>query len=128
MEPISENSYQNGTLVRDAQGVTLLRLAAPDSVLLTHRSSTGPAGTLLVTRLGTDGKTGWATDTGIGRLEQVLPDERIIAFIATRPAVPNKVPEPILVMNQHQHRRNDHPFPLALILIQFRNDNRWLRR
>ena len=98
MEPISENSYQNGTLVRDAQGVTLLRLAAPDSVLLTHRSSTGPAGTLLVTRLGTDGKTGWATDTGIGRLEQVLPDERIIAFIATRPAVPNKVPKPILVM------------------------------
>ena len=98
MEPISDLNYQNGALIRRADGVALLRLAAPDSILLTHRFSTGPSGTLLVTRLGTDGKTGWTTDTGIGRLDQVLPDEKVIAFIGTRPAVPNKVPEPILVL------------------------------
>jgi len=53
---------------------------------------------LLVTPLGTDGKASWTTDTGIGRLEQVLPDEGVIAFIGTHPAVPDKLPEPILVM------------------------------
>ncbi|MSU59898.1 MAG: hypothetical protein EXS35_17315 [Pedosphaera sp.] len=98
MEPISDLDYQNCALVRDAKGVALLRLATPDSVLLTHRSSTDSGGTLLVTRLEPNGKTGWTADTGIGLLEQVLPDERIIAFIGTRPAVPNKVPEPILVL------------------------------
>jgi hypothetical protein len=51
-----------------------------------------------VTRLGTDGKTSWTADTGIGRLEQVLPDEKVIGFIGARPAIPDKVPEPILVL------------------------------
>lgn len=101
MESISETSYQNGALVRRADGAALLRLAAPDSVLLTHRSATGPGGTLLVTRVEPDGKTSWTADTGIGRLEQVLPDERNIAFIGTRPPIPDKVPEPILVLVNH---------------------------
>jgi len=38
MELISENSLQGGALVLDGKGGTLLRLAAPDSVMLTHRS------------------------------------------------------------------------------------------
>ncbi len=98
MESISELSYQNGALVRSADGVALLRLTAPDSVLLTHGTPTSSGGTLRVTRVERNGKTSWTADTGIGRLEQVLPDERISAFIGTRSLIPNKVPEPILVL------------------------------
>jgi len=100
MESISPTIYQNAALVRSADGKAVLRLAAPDSVLLTHRSSLGADGTLLVARIDPNGQTLWTTDTGIGRLEQVLPDERITGLIGTRPAIPDKVPEPILVLVQ----------------------------
>ena len=98
MESVNDTNFQNAALIRSADGAALLRLAAPDSVLLTHRASAALTASLLVTRIGTDGKTSWTADTGIGRLEQVLPDEKVIAVIGTRPAVPDKVPESILVL------------------------------
>ena len=98
MESIGEVTYQNGALIRSAEGPSLLRLTAPDSVLLTHRSSIGSTGTLLVSRLEPNGKTSWTADTGIGILQQVLPGEKFTAFIGTRPAIPEKLPEPILVI------------------------------
>ena len=52
----------------------------------------------------TAGKILWKTDTGIERykLEQILPDARFTALIGTRPPVPDKVSEPILVVVDHQ--------------------------
>jgi hypothetical protein len=98
MELIAETPYPNAALVRRADGAGLLRLAAPDSVLLTHRASAALNAPLLVSRATPDGKIIWTVDTGMGRLEQVLPGAEVIAFIGARPAVPNNVPEPILVL------------------------------
>ena len=102
MESVTEADYQNGALVRHVDGAALLRLTTPDSVLLTHRSSLSADATLIVSRLDTQGHALWTTDSGMGRLEQVLPDEQVIGFIGERPPVPNKVPEPVLVLiNTH---------------------------
>jgi hypothetical protein len=51
-----------------------------------------------LTRLAPDGKAIWDTATGIGRLSQVLPGADTIALIGERTPVPNKLPEPILVL------------------------------
>ena len=57
-------------------------------------------GTLMLARVDPAGKVLWKADTGIERfkLAQILPDARFMAFIGTRPPVPDKVSEPILVV------------------------------
>ena len=96
-QPISETTYQNAAMIRRPDGSALLQLTNPDSVLMTYRSGLGADATTLVTRIDAKGQSHWKTDTGIGRLQQFLPDEHKLAFIGTRPPVPGKVPEPILV-------------------------------
>jgi hypothetical protein len=98
VHPVADVTFQNAAMVRRADGSTVLRLANPDSVLMTHRSGLAANATTLVTRIDAKGQSIWSTDTGIGRLVQILPDDRIIAFIGTRPPIPDKVSEPILVL------------------------------
>jgi hypothetical protein len=45
----------------------------------------------------------WQVDTGIDRfsLKQILPGESSTAFVGTRPPVPDKVSEPLLVLVNH---------------------------
>ena len=40
----------------------------------------------------------WQVETGIGELLDVLPDAEWPALVGQRPRVPDKVPEPILVV------------------------------
>ena len=67
---------------------------------LWHVALVGVGATAIVARVGPDMRLAWKADTGIDRfkLRQILPDARTPAFIGTRPAVPDKVPEPILVV------------------------------
>jgi hypothetical protein len=78
----------------------------PDSVLMLHTSGDGVSAqsTLLIARVELQsGRLLWSTDTGLDRfkLEQILPGERRTAFVGTRPPVPNKVSEPLIVILDH---------------------------
>ena len=95
---VSATDYQNAALIRSADGTELLRLSGPDSVLMTYRTGLGADATTVVARLDAEGQAHWTTDTGIGRLDQVLPDAQTLAVIGTRPPIPGKVSEPILVL------------------------------
>ncbi len=95
---IAETEYRAATFLRARPGGTILRATNPDSVFLLYRTGTELFAPLTLTRLAPDGKAVWNSATGIGRLEQVLPGEEVIALIGERPAVPNKVSEPILVL------------------------------
>ena len=76
-----------------------LALTEPDSSLLVFWRKFGVLERMLYARrVDTDGNTLWETETGIDSLQQVLPDRSFPAFIGTRPRVPDKVSEPILVI------------------------------
>lgn len=100
IERISEEEYLNAAFVRTSSDGDHLRLSGPDSFLIIYTTKAGLGGAMTVARVETTGKFLWKIDTGIDRfkLSQILPDIRFPAFIGTRPAVPNKVPEPILVV------------------------------
>ncbi|MEK7781914.1 MAG: hypothetical protein AAB370_10490 [Verrucomicrobiota bacterium] len=99
MTPLSNDEYLNAAFVRAGSGSEPLRLAAPDGFLMVFNSAPGLDGTLIVARVNAGGKIAWQVDTGIHRfkLSQILPDARHIAFIGTRPPIPDKLSEPILV-------------------------------
>lgn len=88
----------NGAFVRAAPDGELLRLADPAGLLLLHETQRYRGGTVTLTRVDDDGREVWRRDLGIGELWQVLPDVKRPAFIGTRPRVPDKVSEPILVI------------------------------
>jgi len=76
-----------------------LRLTQPESRLLIYwRKSTPLQRMHYIARVDGAGKTIWETQTGIGDLQQVLPDPDALALIGTRPRVPDKVPEPVLAI------------------------------
>lgn len=97
---VADDEFLNAAFVRSAAHAEPLRLEGPDGFLMIHTSKPGLVGTLVVSRVDAAGKIAWRADTGIDRfkLGQILPDPRHIAFIGTRPPVPDKVPEPILVV------------------------------
>ncbi|MBP6012917.1 MAG: hypothetical protein KBA31_11880 [Alphaproteobacteria bacterium] len=77
-----------------------LKLASPDSALMVHTSPAGFAGTLVVSRVDFQGNLLWSTDTGLDRfqLKQILPGQDVLAFVGTRPPIPDKVSEPLVVL------------------------------
>lgn len=97
-ERLSEAEYRAATFLRAKPGGAILQATNPDSLFLLHRTGKELFAPFTLTRLAPDGKAIWDTATGIGRLQQVLPGTDSIALIGERPPVPNKVPEPILVL------------------------------
>ncbi len=95
---ISETEYRAANFLRAKYNGALLRATNPDSVFLIHRSGTELFAPFTLTRLSPDGKVIWSAETGIGRLEQVLPGEKTIVLKGERTPVPNKVPGPIMVL------------------------------
>ncbi|MEO7412185.1 MAG: hypothetical protein ABIZ81_02415 [Opitutaceae bacterium] len=100
MTPVSEDEFFNAAFLRAAASADPLRLSAPESFLMVYTSKPGLGGTAMLARVDSTGKILWRTDTGIERfkLAQILPDARNVAFIGTRPPVPDKLSEPILVI------------------------------
>lgn len=77
-----------------------LRLNDPASALMIYTSAPGLAGTLVVSRVDDQGNLLWTTDTGLDRfnLKQILPGTEVIAFVGTRPPIPDKLSEPSIVL------------------------------
>jgi hypothetical protein len=103
-ERVFLDEYFNAAFVRTGSEADPVRLSEPDSFLMIYTSKPGLGGTVMLARVDATGKILWKTDTGIERfkLAQILPDARFIAFTGTRPPVPDKVSEPILVIVDNQ--------------------------
>lgn len=100
-----ESGYLDAAFLRASHASAPIRLDDPPGALLLYTSMPGPQGTAVVACLDDSGeKVLWEVDTGIGRfaLQQILPGEAVTAFVGTRPAVPGKVSEPLLVIVQHE--------------------------
>jgi hypothetical protein len=100
MTPLGDDAYLNAAFLRMDEKSEPLRLSNPDGALIAYTSAPGLKGTLMVARVDTAGNVLWKTDTGIDRfkLSQILPGDPFMAFVGPRPAVPDKVPEPLLVI------------------------------
>lgn len=77
-----------------------LRVSDPDSALIAYTSAPGLRGTLVVSRVDANGRQLWTTDTGLDRfqLRQILPGADAFAFVGTRPPIPDKLSEPLVVL------------------------------
>jgi len=85
--------------VRNAVDAPPMEFGSPESRLRIHWKRVGfPQRMLVVSRMATSGAVVCSVDTGIDTLQQILPDRNITVFIGTRPAVPEKISEPIIVM------------------------------
>lgn len=97
LQPTGVDSLFNGAFVRSGRDAGLLELAG-GGALMVHETRPRRAGTVVVSRVEAAGDVAWRVDTGIGQLLGVLPDAAFPAFVGERPRVPDKVPEPILVI------------------------------
>ena len=97
MTQLTGEEYLYGALLRASRDSELLRLANPEAFLLTYLTSRLD-GSVMAARVDRGGQAQWTVNTGIGDLEQILPGEGSVALIGKRPRVPNKLPEPILVI------------------------------
>jgi hypothetical protein len=97
--PLSADEYFNAAFVRSANAGEPIRVASPDSLLMAYNASASLGATVVVARVDSAGKLLWRVDTGIERfkLSQILPGSPWVAFIGTRPPVPGKLSEPLLV-------------------------------
>ena len=100
LAPVAEDGYLDAAFVRSGSGLAPLALPGNAGYLMVFTTSPSLGGTLSVARVDPEGKVSWKIDTGIDRFKwsEILPDPTHPAFIGTRPPVPGKVPEPILVI------------------------------
>lgn len=98
--PLNDTEFLEAAFLRMDEKSEPLRLKNPDTVLMIHTSASGQAGTLVVSRVDHQGNLLWSTDTGLDRfqLKQILPGQEVLVFIGTRPPVPNKLSEPLVVL------------------------------
>lgn len=100
-----ESEYLDAAFLRASNSSAPIRLDDPPGALVLFTSMPGPQGTAVVARVDDTGQEVlWSVDTGISRfgLQQILPGEKTTAFVGTRPAVPDKVSEPLLVIVEHE--------------------------
>lgn len=98
--PVGEERFLDGAFLRlDGTSEPLL-LSDPAGALMLHMSAPGLLGTAVVARVDATGQVRWRSDTGIDRftLQQILPGETSFVFVGTRPRVPDRVPEPLIVI------------------------------
>jgi hypothetical protein len=79
--------YLDAGLLREEKSARPVRLEGPAGYLVMHRSRLGQDGTLLVTRVDLEGKKIWEINTGIRKLDQVLPDAKYLGLVGDEPRV-----------------------------------------
>ncbi len=84
---VGEVEYLDAGLLREEKAAKPLRLEGPAGYLVMHQSRLGQDGTLVVTRVDMEGKKLWEVNTGIGKLDQVLPDARYLGLVGEQPKV-----------------------------------------
>jgi hypothetical protein len=95
--PLGGEGLLNAGFMRTKREGEALRLEG-DGFLLLWESKPHRAGTMMAARVDGTGKVLWTVDTGIGDVRELLPDPASPALIGERPRIPDKVPEPILVV------------------------------
>lgn len=90
--------YLGAVLLRDELEARPLRLDGPDGYVMLHWSKLGKEGTMLVSRIGIDGKVAWTVDSGFVDLDQALPGPGAVAFTGKGLAPANQVAELGLVI------------------------------
>lgn len=100
LAPLGQDAYFDAAFLRMNGTSPPIRLQGPPGALMVFTSAPGLSGTTVLARVGDDGRPVWLVDTGIDRfkLEQILPGADSVAFVGTRPPVPGKVSEPLLVI------------------------------
>jgi hypothetical protein len=107
LRALGDSEYLNAAFLRPSNTATPIRLDNPPGALMVYTSAPGPQGSAIVARVDNAGKLLWQVDTGIDRfaLQQILPGKDATAFVGSRPPVPNKVSEPLLVIIEHHSGR-----------------------
>lgn len=102
---IGEREHCNAAFLRPSASAEPFRLREPSGAILLAAAGPELAATLVVARTTDDGEVVWQRDTGIDRfaLQQILPGDRATVFVGTRPREPGRVPEPLVVIVEHQH-------------------------
>lgn len=98
--PLGDTEFLEAAFLRMTDKSEPLRVSDPDSALMIHTLPAGLSGTLLISRVDFQGNLLWSTDTGLDRfnLKQILPGTEVIAFVGTRPPIPDKLSEPLIVL------------------------------
>ncbi|MFO1078800.1 MAG: hypothetical protein U1E73_13845 [Planctomycetota bacterium] len=101
--PVADREFCAAGFFRPRVDAEPMRLHDPDGALLVYSSDAGIAGRLAVARIDDDGAVRWDTDTGLDRflVQQILPGDGSTVFVGTRPPVPDRVSEPLLVIVDH---------------------------
>jgi len=82
IEQMGKDSYLHAGLLRDARANKALRLAEPEGYIVMHRWRLGQEATLMLTRVDMSGKKLWEFDTGIRKLDQVLPGAKYLGLMS----------------------------------------------
>ncbi len=103
MTPLGNAQYVNAAFLRAHDTAEPIVLADPAGVLMLFNTDAGYQSTVSIARVNVDGTLVWAHDTGIDRflLQQILTGDGSTVLIGPRPAVPNKVSEPLMVIVSH---------------------------
>jgi hypothetical protein len=74
-----------------------IALKDPESALMVHASAQG---TWTLSRRAKSGEILWSVDTGLDRLslQRIFPGMAVTAFVGSRPPVPGKLSEPLVVL------------------------------
>lgn len=100
IDPINGTEYLNAAFLRMDEKSVPLQLKDPESALMVYTDKAGLGGKLIVSRVDVQGNVLWSTDTGLDRfaLQGILPGTEAFAFVGTRPPIPNKLSEPLVVL------------------------------
>jgi hypothetical protein len=71
--------------MRSDKGGSVVRFSDPDGFLVVHDHGDPVHPSIHLSRVNIDGSIVWTADTRIGRLTQVLPHERLPAFVGELP-------------------------------------------
>jgi len=86
-ERVGAVEYLDAGLLRDEKTAKPVRLEGPAGYLVMHQSRLGADGTILLTRVDMAGKKIWEVNTGIGKLDQVLPGVKHLGLVGDEPKV-----------------------------------------
>jgi len=92
---LGDLEFRNGAFMRSAKGGSVVRFSDPDGFLIVHDQGDPVHPSIHLSRLNADGSVAWTADTKIGRLNQVLPHERLPAFVGEPP---QELTEPMLAV------------------------------
>jgi hypothetical protein len=92
---IGDREFRNGAFMRSVKGGSVVRFSDPDGFLIVHDQGDPVHPSIHLSRVNADGSIVWTADTKIGRLNQVLPHERLPAFVGE---LPRELTEPMLTV------------------------------